>query len=124
MGRLAEEITMAATHMITYQGRTQNLYQWAAEVGISPATLHGRIVIRGWDIETAMTKEAGNRGPKVKRRGGERREKITVTPRNGYPKKITCMGRECDKKIISTWPGDRLCPACRAYASSHADDWW
>jgi len=108
--------------VVTYQGRTQSLYQWAAELGLSHATLHGRIVVRGWPVEKAFTTPSSTKvGHAARHRNSRRRENVAVTPENGYPKKITCMGSGCKKQIISTWAGDRFCPACRAYANNY--DW-
>lgn len=41
------------THMITYQGRTQSISDWAAEAGIAPTTLSNRLY-RGWTMERAL----------------------------------------------------------------------
>lgn len=41
-------------HLITYKDRTQNLTQWAEELGIDANTLGTRIS-RGWGIEKAIT---------------------------------------------------------------------
>lgn len=42
-------------HLLTYNGKTQNIAQWAREVGLSYATLQGRIK-RGWAIEDTLFK--------------------------------------------------------------------
>lgn len=42
-------------HLLTYNGKTQTLAQWADEIGISYDTLCSRIVQRHWDIERALT---------------------------------------------------------------------
>lgn len=42
-------------HLITYNGKTQNITQWAEEFGINRVTLQARIVRYGWDIEKALT---------------------------------------------------------------------
>lgn len=41
--------------LVTYQGRTQTLKQWAEEIGMKYATLHARISIRGWSVERSFT---------------------------------------------------------------------
>ncbi len=39
---------------LTYQGRTQCMFDWAAEFGMSGKQLHKRLTL-GWDLETALT---------------------------------------------------------------------
>lgn len=46
-------------HMITYNGKTQSLREWAEETGICYSTLIGRIFGRNWDIERALTTKDG-----------------------------------------------------------------
>lgn len=41
--------------LLTFQGRTQTLSQWAKETGISYFTLRSRILQSGWTIEEALT---------------------------------------------------------------------
>ena len=41
-------------HLITYKGRTQNISQWARELGMDANTLGTRLA-RGWNIEKAVT---------------------------------------------------------------------
>jgi hypothetical protein len=41
--------------LITYNGRTQTLQQWADETGICSGTISQRIRKRGWSIEKALT---------------------------------------------------------------------
>lgn len=41
------------SHMVTYQGRTQNVTAWARELGIKPNTLEYRL-LRGWSVEEAF----------------------------------------------------------------------
>lgn len=43
-------------HLITYNGRTMTLSQWAEELGMNPATLRNRIV-SGWSIEKALNQK-------------------------------------------------------------------
>lgn len=43
--------------MIEYNGKTQTLTAWAKELGIRHQTLYNRIVMKGWDVEKAFTKE-------------------------------------------------------------------
>ena len=40
---------------LTYQGKTQTLFEWADEVGIRPRTLWRRIRQSGWSVERALT---------------------------------------------------------------------
>ena len=37
-----------------YNGKTQSLHAWAKELGITPQTLYGRIVIKGMTVEQAI----------------------------------------------------------------------
>lgn len=41
--------------MITYNGKTQNLSQWANELGMPGQTLFARIHLSNWSIEKAFT---------------------------------------------------------------------
>lgn len=43
-----------ATSMITYDGVTKPLADWADEIGMSFANLYKRIHTRGWDIDRAL----------------------------------------------------------------------
>lgn len=45
----------ATTLLITYNGRTQFLTQWATEIGILQSTLSTRLGRFGWSIERALT---------------------------------------------------------------------
>lgn len=42
-------------HLITYNGETHTLSQWARIVGLHPKTLSRRIVDKHWSIEKALT---------------------------------------------------------------------
>lgn len=42
-------------HLITYQGRTQCLKDWAAELGMNYASLRWRLIRQGWPVEEAFT---------------------------------------------------------------------
>lgn len=42
-------------HLITYNGKTQTLSQWARSIGLKPGVLYLRVVRRGWDISRAIT---------------------------------------------------------------------
>jgi hypothetical protein len=44
-------------HLITYNGKTQNIAQWAKELGIKRVTLQARITRYDWDLEKALSKE-------------------------------------------------------------------
>lgn len=41
--------------LVTFDGKTQSIAQWSRETGISPSTIRGRIVLRGWSAEDALT---------------------------------------------------------------------
>lgn len=43
-----------SNRMITYNGKTQTMHQWAEEYGIKYTTLHMRITKYKWDIEKAL----------------------------------------------------------------------
>lgn len=49
---------------ITFQGRTQNLTQWAEELGISFPVLHYRLK-HGWSIEDSLTTPTNHKKPKI-----------------------------------------------------------
>lgn len=60
----ADDITQANNkrnnHLITYNGKTQSLSQWAAEKGLKRSTLEQRINKYHWNIEKALTTPAKN----------------------------------------------------------------
>ena len=41
-------------HLLTYNGRTMTVTQWASQIGISRMTLHKRVK-KGWSIKRALT---------------------------------------------------------------------
>lgn len=43
-------------HLITFDGRTQNLSDWAKELGVHQTTIQKRLTKLGWPIERALTK--------------------------------------------------------------------
>ena len=43
------------SHLITFNGKTQTMAEWAEEIGISYNTLEGRINELGWSVEKALT---------------------------------------------------------------------
>ncbi len=42
-------------HCVTYQGKTQSIYTWAAEIGMDYATLRSRILNYKWSLQKAFT---------------------------------------------------------------------
>jgi len=46
-------------HLITFDGKTQTVVQWAEEVNISPQTLYSRISKYHWPIERALVEPIG-----------------------------------------------------------------
>lgn len=44
-----------ANRLITYNGKTQTMTQWARDVGLNPRTLKSRLNSLGWSIEKALT---------------------------------------------------------------------
>ncbi len=55
----AEEATQKPSNkkqdLIEYNGKTQNLTQWAKELGIPGQTLYARLRISNWPVEKAFT---------------------------------------------------------------------
>jgi hypothetical protein len=49
-----QQNNMRTNHLLTYQGKTQTIAQWARELGINHLTLRGRIQ-NGWSVERALT---------------------------------------------------------------------
>lgn len=49
--------------LITYQGITLCMKDWAAVFGINYTTVHMRITARGWDDIAAITTPAGSNQP-------------------------------------------------------------
>ena len=44
----------SSCHLLTYNGETKNITQWAEKIGMNPITLESRIK-NGWTIEKALT---------------------------------------------------------------------
>lgn len=52
--------------LIEYDGRVQNLSQWARELGMPGQTLFARIHLSGWTVEKAFTTPVKKRNKKIK----------------------------------------------------------
>lgn len=52
--------------LIEYKGKTQNLSQWAKELGMPGQTLFARIHLSGWTVEKAFTTPVKKRNKKTK----------------------------------------------------------
>jgi len=48
-------------HVITYNGKTQTMKQWAEEIGMNYTTLVNRIVRNHWSVEKALTTKVTRR---------------------------------------------------------------
>ncbi len=53
--RKEQQNNMIRNHLITYQGRTQTLTQWAEELKINMCTLRSRLELYGWSVSDALT---------------------------------------------------------------------
>jgi len=53
--RKEQQNNMRTNVRLTYQGKTQNLSQWAIELGINRVTLNMRL-LKGWSVEKALGK--------------------------------------------------------------------
>lgn len=42
-------------HLLTYNGETKTIAQWAEEIGMNPYTLYNRILTYHWTVERALT---------------------------------------------------------------------
>lgn len=42
-------------HLITYNGKTQTISQWAKELNINYATLYARLIVLKWSVEKTLT---------------------------------------------------------------------
>lgn len=51
--------------LIEYNGKTQNLSQWAKELGMPGQTLFARIHLSGWTVEKAFTTPVKKRNKKT-----------------------------------------------------------
>ena len=51
-------------HLITYNGKTQNMTQWARELGVSRGLIKDRLK-SGWSVEDALTKEKREPGESI-----------------------------------------------------------
>lgn len=74
---------MRSNHIIEFSGKKQTITEWAEEMKIDKRTLRSRIV-RGWNIEQAMTVDpAGNATARTFKGTGNRRQfptKRSVSP--------------------------------------------
>ena len=50
-----------SNHMITFEGETMNMTQWAKHLGVTRGLLKDRIVKLGWGIEKALTQPVNHR---------------------------------------------------------------
>lgn len=50
-----QENNRCNNHVISFDGKTMTLSQWARAIGIHPKTLSRRIVDKGWSVEKALT---------------------------------------------------------------------
>ena len=53
--RKAQARNRRTSRLLTFNGRTQCIADWADEVGMNPATLRNRIARCGWTVERALT---------------------------------------------------------------------
>ena len=51
-----------SNHLITYNNKTQCLTDWAKEFGLTRNALRGRLIVRGWSMEKALTTPLKTRG--------------------------------------------------------------
>jgi hypothetical protein len=51
---LANKKPHGSSRMLTYNGQTKSINQWAAILGLAPSTLRSRLA-RGYTIEEALT---------------------------------------------------------------------
>lgn len=49
-------------HLMTYNGKTQTVIQWAEETGIKKETLYARVLTLGWSDEKAITTPVKKKG--------------------------------------------------------------
>lgn len=55
--RTAQMRNTSSNHLVTFNGKTQCLQEWAEEVGLNKSTLRKRLK-RGWSVEMALTTQA------------------------------------------------------------------
>ncbi len=56
--RVEQATNRRSNVLLTHDGKTQTLFQWAREVGLKPSTLWARIRRRKWTVEAAITTPA------------------------------------------------------------------
>ena len=61
----SEEKPNKKQDLIEYNGKTQNLSQWAKELGMPGQTLFARIHLSGWTVEKAFTTPVKKRNKKT-----------------------------------------------------------
>jgi len=52
-----QRINQANTHLLTFNGETLTIAEWAARIGMNISTLHSRITRYHWPVEKALTKK-------------------------------------------------------------------
>ena len=48
--------------VLSYNGKTQTISQWAEKLGINKTTLNHRVMVLGWSVEKALTKPVAKNG--------------------------------------------------------------
>lgn len=58
---IAQSNNKRNNHLMTYNGKTQTIAQWARELGINKHTLQNRILTCKWSVERALTENVGKK---------------------------------------------------------------
>lgn len=53
--RIEQNNNTRTNRMLSFNGKTQTMAQWARELGIQKTTLHARFNLYGWSVERALT---------------------------------------------------------------------
>jgi hypothetical protein len=79
----------ARTRLITLNGKTQCISDWAAEIGVDRNTIQNRIDHLGWPIEQALSKVKAGYGIRLAYAAG-RRKPPTITKRDDKGRVVAC----------------------------------
>src|SRR5271157_2562967 len=63
-----QQNNQATTIVLSFEGRTQSLSDWAKEVGIKKATLYGRLRNSNWNVPLSLSSPLNEQMSKMRRR--------------------------------------------------------
>lgn len=104
-----------SNHLLTYNGKTQTMTQWAEELGLGYCTLQSRINRDGWTVEEALTIPAGQ--PRNKTKSPFTHPLTTFLEEIIMKFEITEVCANCENEVTMLWDTNTdgfraFCPFC------------